>query len=153
MNRIKPTLHPLQFDSKLTVREALERVLRLPSVASKRYLTNKVSSTILYRFLPLNILPIIISYYFIAQLSTLCDRLSTIIPHFFLLEILDQISCVSGPHSPPTTLPKRNACNEIVIIVTWGLGKDDAENDHETVFPSPLRHCSISVLPNLTSKK
>jgi phosphoribosylformylglycinamidine synthase len=47
MNRIKPTLLPLQLDPKLTVREALERVLRLPSVASKRYLTNKVSFIVL----------------------------------------------------------------------------------------------------------
>ena len=53
MNRIKPTLRPLQLDSKLTVRQALERVLRLPSVASKRYLTNKVSFPMLCRFLTL----------------------------------------------------------------------------------------------------
>ncbi|CAB4001700.1 phosphoribosylformylglycinamidine synthase-like, partial [Paramuricea clavata] len=46
MNRIKPTLLPLQLDPKLTVREALERVLRLPSVASKRYLTNKVDRSV-----------------------------------------------------------------------------------------------------------
>ena len=51
MNRIKPTLHPLKLDPKLTVREALERVLRLPSVASKRYLTNKVSFIILRDYL------------------------------------------------------------------------------------------------------
>lgn len=48
MNRIKPTLYSLKLDSKLTVREALERVLKLPSVASKRYLTNKVSFTTLF---------------------------------------------------------------------------------------------------------
>lgn len=45
MNRIKPALNPLELDPNLTVREALERVLRLPSVASKRYLTNKVIIT------------------------------------------------------------------------------------------------------------
>lgn len=45
MNRIKPTLNPFELDPNLTVREALERVLRLPSVASKRYLTNKVIIT------------------------------------------------------------------------------------------------------------
>jgi hypothetical protein len=46
MNRIKSTLRPLQLDPMLTLRDALERVLRLPSVASKRYLTNKVSFVI-----------------------------------------------------------------------------------------------------------
>ena len=42
LERSKATLFPLQLDENLSVREALERVLRLPSVASKRYLTNKV---------------------------------------------------------------------------------------------------------------
>ncbi|XP_012285205.1 phosphoribosylformylglycinamidine synthase [Orussus abietinus] len=36
------TLVPIQLPKDLTVDTALERVLRLPSVASKRYLTNKV---------------------------------------------------------------------------------------------------------------
>lgn len=42
MWRVNPVLSSLQLDPLLTVRQALERVLRLPSVASKRYLTNKV---------------------------------------------------------------------------------------------------------------
>ena len=42
MQRVKPALCPIQLDLQLTVRQALERVSRLPSVASKRYLTNKV---------------------------------------------------------------------------------------------------------------
>ena len=33
----------------LKVREALERVLRLPSVASKRYLTNKVNCSFYHK--------------------------------------------------------------------------------------------------------
>lgn len=44
MKRVKVTLKPLELDATLTVIEALERVLRLPSVASKRYLTNKVQN-------------------------------------------------------------------------------------------------------------
>ena len=39
-----PSLQVLSLPENLQVREALERVLRLPSVASKRYLTNKVSA-------------------------------------------------------------------------------------------------------------
>ena len=40
--RVKPTLSGLSLPDGLTVCAALERVLRLPAVASKRYLTNKV---------------------------------------------------------------------------------------------------------------
>jgi phosphoribosylformylglycinamidine synthase len=39
---LAPYLCPLRFPENLTIFEALTRVLRLPSVASKRYLTNKV---------------------------------------------------------------------------------------------------------------
>lgn len=35
-------MSPVILPSNLTVAEALDRVLRLPAVASKRYLTNKV---------------------------------------------------------------------------------------------------------------
>lgn len=44
MERRAPTLLPLSLPAELTVRDALQRVLRLPAVASKRYLTNKVVS-------------------------------------------------------------------------------------------------------------
>ncbi|KAI6226096.1 Formylglycinamide ribonucleotide amidotransferase [Aphelenchoides fujianensis] len=37
---------PLRFPADLTVRAALERVLRLPAVASKRFLTNKVDRSV-----------------------------------------------------------------------------------------------------------
>lgn len=43
MERLAPSLQPLSLPSSLSVLSALEGVLRLPSVASKRYLTNKVS--------------------------------------------------------------------------------------------------------------
>ncbi|XP_069762804.1 phosphoribosylformylglycinamidine synthase isoform X2 [Narcine bancroftii] len=46
LNRRKPTLQPLTLPTSLSVREALTRVLRLPSVASKRYLTNKVDRSV-----------------------------------------------------------------------------------------------------------
>ncbi|XP_043942613.1 phosphoribosylformylglycinamidine synthase isoform X2 [Protopterus annectens] len=46
LERITPTLQPLLLPSDLCVRDALDRVLRLPSVASKRYLTNKVDRSV-----------------------------------------------------------------------------------------------------------
>jgi hypothetical protein len=42
ITREKLPLLPLDIPATETVRSILERVLRLPSVASKRYLTNKV---------------------------------------------------------------------------------------------------------------
>jgi phosphoribosylformylglycinamidine synthase len=42
LQRIPPKLDPLQLPPELTVREALDRVLRLLSVGSKRFLTSKV---------------------------------------------------------------------------------------------------------------
>nr|AAI68641.1 Unknown (protein for MGC:186503) [Xenopus tropicalis] len=46
LNRVAPNLQPLVLPSGLTVGQALDRVLRLPSVASKRYLTNKVDRSV-----------------------------------------------------------------------------------------------------------
>uniref|UniRef100_A0A672ZJ90 Phosphoribosylformylglycinamidine synthase n=1 Tax=Sphaeramia orbicularis TaxID=375764 RepID=A0A672ZJ90_9TELE len=46
MERLTPTLQPLVLPAGLTVKEALDRVLRLPAVASKRYLTNKVDRSV-----------------------------------------------------------------------------------------------------------
>lgn len=46
LNRRKPDLRPLTLPANLSVREALTRVLRLPCVASKRYLTNKVDRSV-----------------------------------------------------------------------------------------------------------
>uniref|UniRef100_M4AAV8 Phosphoribosylformylglycinamidine synthase n=1 Tax=Xiphophorus maculatus TaxID=8083 RepID=M4AAV8_XIPMA len=46
MERLAPTLRPLSLPAELTVRDALQRVLRLPAVASKRYLTNKVDRSV-----------------------------------------------------------------------------------------------------------
>ncbi|XP_041912536.1 phosphoribosylformylglycinamidine synthase isoform X1 [Alosa sapidissima] len=46
MERLSPSLQPLSLPSPLSVLSALERVLRLPSVASKRYLTNKVDRSV-----------------------------------------------------------------------------------------------------------
>lgn len=39
-------LHPLRLPSSLNIMDALIKVLRLPSVGSKRYLTNKVYSSL-----------------------------------------------------------------------------------------------------------
>ncbi|XP_071786340.1 phosphoribosylformylglycinamidine synthase-like isoform X2 [Asterias amurensis] len=46
MDRVKPNLKPLSLPTNLTVKDAINRVLRLPSVASKRYLTNKVDRSV-----------------------------------------------------------------------------------------------------------
>ncbi|XP_075417024.1 phosphoribosylformylglycinamidine synthase isoform X2 [Tenrec ecaudatus] len=46
LQRHAPVLRPLALPPGLSVRLALERVLRLPAVASKRYLTNKVDRSV-----------------------------------------------------------------------------------------------------------
>ncbi|XP_042772136.1 phosphoribosylformylglycinamidine synthase [Panthera leo] len=46
LQRSLPVLRPLALPPGLSVRQALERVLRLPAVASKRYLTNKVDRSV-----------------------------------------------------------------------------------------------------------
>ncbi|XP_029462717.1 phosphoribosylformylglycinamidine synthase [Rhinatrema bivittatum] len=46
LNRVPPAFQPLTLPSNLTVLEALHRVLKLPSVGSKRYLTNKVDRSV-----------------------------------------------------------------------------------------------------------
>jgi phosphoribosylformylglycinamidine synthase len=46
LNRIPPALSPLSLPKNLVVRDALDRVLRLVSVGSKRFLTNKVDRSV-----------------------------------------------------------------------------------------------------------
>uniref|UniRef100_A0A8C9XVB9 Phosphoribosylformylglycinamidine synthase n=1 Tax=Sander lucioperca TaxID=283035 RepID=A0A8C9XVB9_SANLU len=46
MERLAPTHQPLALPARLKVKDALDRVLRLPAVASKRYLTNKVDRSV-----------------------------------------------------------------------------------------------------------
>uniref|UniRef100_A0A2K5E6T0 phosphoribosylformylglycinamidine synthase n=1 Tax=Aotus nancymaae TaxID=37293 RepID=A0A2K5E6T0_AOTNA len=46
LQRSPPVLKPLALPVGLSVHQALERVLRLPAVASKRYLTNKVDRSV-----------------------------------------------------------------------------------------------------------
>ncbi|KAI6206601.1 Formylglycinamide ribonucleotide amidotransferase [Aphelenchoides besseyi] len=46
VNKENVNAKPLSLPSNLTVRDALDRVLRLPSVASKRFLTNKVDRSV-----------------------------------------------------------------------------------------------------------
>ncbi|MEW6570465.1 MAG: phosphoribosylformylglycinamidine synthase [Nitrospirota bacterium] len=45
-DRIEPKLEPLIFPRDITIKKALERVLRLVSVGSKRFLTNKVDRSV-----------------------------------------------------------------------------------------------------------
>lgn len=45
MEHLALSLQPLALPARLKVKDALDRVLRLPAVASKRYLTNKVCVT------------------------------------------------------------------------------------------------------------
>jgi len=46
LTRIKPDLKPLELPPNLTVRQALDRVLRMPSIASKRYLVEKADRSV-----------------------------------------------------------------------------------------------------------
>ncbi|CAL1270867.1 unnamed protein product [Larinioides sclopetarius] len=46
LNRQPSIFKPLELPTNLLLQEALDRVLRLPSVASKRYLTNKVDRSV-----------------------------------------------------------------------------------------------------------
>lgn len=46
LERIEPKLEPLKLPEGLSVRDALERVFRLVSVGSKRFLTNKVDRSV-----------------------------------------------------------------------------------------------------------
>lgn len=46
IERIQPKLEPLRLPENITVRDTLERVLRLISVGSKRFLTNKVDRSV-----------------------------------------------------------------------------------------------------------
>ena len=46
MDRIQPRVEPLNLPAGITVRESLDRVLRLVSVGSKRFLTNKVDRSV-----------------------------------------------------------------------------------------------------------
>ena len=46
LKKTVPILKPLRLPDNLKISEALNRVLRLPSVASKRYLTNKVDRSV-----------------------------------------------------------------------------------------------------------
>ena len=46
LERVTPTLQPLELPGTLTVRDALDRVLRLLSVGSKRFLTTKVDRSV-----------------------------------------------------------------------------------------------------------
>jgi len=46
LNRVPPALAPLTLPKNLAVRDALDRVLRLVSVGSKRFLTNKVDRSV-----------------------------------------------------------------------------------------------------------
>ena len=46
LERVQPKLGPLKFPDSINVRDALDRVLRLVSVGSKRFLTNKVDRSV-----------------------------------------------------------------------------------------------------------
>jgi len=46
MERLEPTLEPLRLPEDITVKDALEKVLRIVSVGSKRFLTNKVDRSV-----------------------------------------------------------------------------------------------------------
>lgn len=94
MEHLTPAHKPLALPAELTVKEALDRVLRLPAVASKRYLTNKVS------------LPVILCVRFPASfIQTLSG--SSCLPSFFghqvdrsVTGLVAQQQCVGPLHTP-----------------------------------------------------
>ena len=76
--RVKSKLVPLCIPPELTVKEMLERVLRLPAVASKRYLTNKVGFLL---FLLINIIKNIVHH---------CTVYAVIVIHFHPVDECDK---------------------------------------------------------------
>lgn len=94
MERLAVTHQPLALPPGLTVKDALDRVLRLPAVASKRYLTNKVCVTSL-------------SYnvFRCTYMKTLCDsQCLRSLPHCqvdrSVTGLVAQQQCVGPLHTP-----------------------------------------------------
>ena len=71
LERVHSKLEPLHIQSDLTVKEMLERVLRLPAVASKRYLTNKVNT---YEKFILVVIPF--DYPLVKQISFVSNQIT-----------------------------------------------------------------------------
>lgn len=98
--RVKSKLVPLCIPPELTVKEMLERVLRLPAVASKRYLTNKVGSLF---FLLINIIKtsyIIVQYMLVIVIHFHpvgeCDKNVYMVYKKYFLAVLSVLSVLSG---------------------------------------------------------
>lgn len=95
MERLTPTHQPLALPAGLTVKDALDRVLRLPAVASKRYLTNKVCITmylLLSVFLEVNLLRQFVSLHIVTPSLSQVDRSVT--------GLVAQQQCVGPLHTP-----------------------------------------------------
>ena len=94
--RVRSKLVPLCIPPELTVKEMLERVLRLPAVASKRYLTNKVGSLF---FLLINIIKtsyIIVQYMLVIVIHFHpvgeCDKNVYMVYKKYFLAVLSVLS-------------------------------------------------------------
>jgi phosphoribosylformylglycinamidine synthase len=64
-----PILRPLKLPDNLTIMMALNRVLRLPSVASKRYLTNKVDRSVTGLYQKSVLSNYLMVYYFVGLVA------------------------------------------------------------------------------------
>ena len=133
MERVDPVLQPLVLPPGLTVREALDRVLRLPSVASKRYLTNKVLVCLLsfvswitlagvqamnkissVAFLSSLSLSVSFCLLFSLSIITLIRSLSPILSRSISVSLF--VSCVS--HAPSLCVSLSSPCPQVDRSVT-----------------------------------
>lgn len=93
MERLAPTHQPLALPTGLTVKDALDRVLRLPAVASKRYLTNKVCVASLSCSLP------VIGSTFVETLTD-SPHLNSLPPPLSGGPVCDWVSCPATMRRP-----------------------------------------------------
>ncbi|OPJ78881.1 hypothetical protein AV530_014895 [Patagioenas fasciata monilis] len=84
LQRVSPTLRPLSLPPALALGTALDRVLRLPAVASKRWLTNKVGPRV-------------------TSVSSRCHLGLPMSPHVIPYPPVPSMSCVTHVPSPTMT--------------------------------------------------
>lgn len=109
MERLAPTHQPLALPARLKVKDALDRVLRLPAVASKRYLTNKVCFSS-----PSSTVSVLVSLSTFVQ--TLCDSLRL---HSVPLSggpVCDWVGCPATVRRPPShPIGRRGCCCSVTV--------------------------------------
>lgn len=107
MERLAPTHQPLAFPAGLTVKAALDRVLRLPAVASKRYLTNKVC--------------VMFQAFTVSRFVTKLVKVVCGSPHLHSLPLLggpvcDWAGCPATVHRPSShPIGRRGCCCSVTV--------------------------------------